>query len=149
MSDGRKRQEEERRKKTEERIARQHEKDILEKTKKERRQKELAKKLKGQHHVSMEWWCFGLNLLFCSSLLLRISSDVIFSLVFPPSVFVCLPLSPSLSLSPHARTQQPIPRQTEKTKFAQDKVKETLKKRADDAAKKIQENNKRLERVRG
>ena len=106
MSDGRKRQEEERRKKTEERIARQHEKDILEKTKKERRQKELAKKLKGQHHVSMEWWCFGLNLLFCSSLLLRISSDVIFSLVFPPSVFVCLPLSPSLSLSPHAHNSQ-------------------------------------------
>ena len=52
MSKERKIQEEERKKKTEERIVRQNEKDILKKTKKERRQKELAKKLKGQSHVS-------------------------------------------------------------------------------------------------
>ena len=53
MSEERKVQEEERRAKTEARIARSHEKDILEKTKKERRQKELAKKLKGMKHVSV------------------------------------------------------------------------------------------------
>ena len=57
MSDERKRQEDERRKKTEARLARQAEKEILEKTKKERRQKELAKKLKGMSHVSVLVCC--------------------------------------------------------------------------------------------
>ena len=52
MSEERKVQEDERRKQTEARIARTDEKRILEKTKKERRQKELAKKLKGMKHVS-------------------------------------------------------------------------------------------------
>ena len=43
---------------------------------------------------------------------------------------------------------QPIPRQTEKTKKAQEKVKAAIKKRADDAAKKISDNAAREERVR-
>jgi hypothetical protein len=57
MSEERKMQEEQRKKKTEERLQRVEEKRILEKTKKERRQKELAKKLKGMKHVSI-CFCF-------------------------------------------------------------------------------------------
>ena len=45
-------------------------------------------------------------------------------------------------------TLQPIPRQTEKTKKAQEKVKQTLRKRAQDEAKKVSDDNARLERVR-
>ena len=43
---------------------------------------------------------------------------------------------------------KPIPRQTEKSKNAQNNVKKKLKKRADDKAKKTHDNNVRLERVR-
>jgi len=53
MSAERKVQEAARRKQTEERLQRTEDKRILEKTKKERRQKELAKKLKGMKHVSV------------------------------------------------------------------------------------------------
>ena len=51
-------------------------------------------------------------------------------------------------LNSNVHSTQPIPRQTEKTKKAQEKVKAAIKKRADDAAKKISDNAAREERVR-